>query len=341
MPIPQTLAANSEVGSIGEARNGPASKREMPTPQDEASHDLPFQPIWRVTPGGTAVRITGKADLLAAVLSGLIEPSTRVRADDANDWTSARDNPAIAPLLAYPTRLKRSGWLFLSLSAVLGAAMIIPLFAAGFHGWRTMVTLAFVLGVVRGSYVASVGAIELGPARQLLLYVSGVALALVGFGVCDALIELGRLALFPELAPDSDWLAIPLFVGVVLIGVAMSVLLWERWSLDRIEVLRPIAPSGHPPKARTAQLLAKQARIRGLLGVEGCAWQASPEGDRYEGKFDNKRRDGHGVYTWASGVRYEGEWRKGQRHGLGVTVAADGAETAGQWRNDERVADAS
>jgi MORN repeat len=313
----------------------------MPTPQDEASLDSPFQPIWRLTPGGTAVRITGKADLLATVLSGVIEPSTRVRADHAQDWTSAADNPAIAPLLAYPTRLKRSRWLFLALSAVLGAAMIIPLFAAGYHGWRTMVSFAFIVGVLRGSYVAAVGAIELGPARQLLLYVSGVALAVLGFGVCDAAIELARLALFPELAPDSDWLAIPLFVGVVLIGVAMSVLLWERWSLDRLEVLRPIAPSGHPPKARTAQLLAKQARVRGLLGVEGCGRQASPEGDRYEGKFDKKRRDGHGVYTWASGVRYEGEWRKGQRHGFGVSVAADGSETAGQWRNGERVTESS
>jgi hypothetical protein len=277
-------------------------------------------------------KITCKVDLLAVVLGGTIEPSSQVRDDNSNVWTPAHNNQLVAPLLTYPARLKRTRWLFLALSVVLGA---------GFHGWRTLLSFGFIFGILREAYVASVEAIELTRARQLLLYVSGIVLALLGFGVCDALIELARLTLFPGLAPDSDWLAIPLFVGIVLVFTAMSELIWERWKPYRKENLLRTVPDDHPVKARSAQILAKQARIRGLLGVDGCIRHSWPDGDRYEGKLKGKQSDGYGVFSWASGIRHEGEWQQGKRHGYGVVVAADGTETAGRWQNDQRVADTS
>lgn len=239
-------------------------------PPSQQPRGSSFCLIWYVTPNKSAARLTCKVDLLAAVLSGLIEPSTQVRDENSNIWTSARDNPLVAPLLARPGRSGRNRWLFLLLSLVLGAAMIVPLLAAGFHGWRTMISFSFIYLGLQAAYRASVEAVELSIPRQLLLYVAGIALLLLGFGACDALIELVRLAFFPELPPNSDWLAIPLFVGIVLVFTAVEGLLWERWKPCRWQNLLKAFPDNHPIKARTAQIQAKQARIQGLLGVDGC-----------------------------------------------------------------------
>jgi hypothetical protein len=311
----------------------------MSMPPRRQQQGSSFCPIWYVTPNKAAARLTCKADLLAAVLSGLIEPSTQVRDDNSNSWIPARDNPLLAPLLACPGRSRRNRWLFLLLSLVLGAAMIVPFLASGFHGWRTMVSLAFIYGGLQAAYKGSVEAVELSVPRQLLLYVAGISLMLLGFGACDALIELVRLAFFPKLPPDSDLLAIPLFIGIVLTYTAVSELLWERWKPYRWQNLLKASSDNHLIKARTAQIQAKQARIHGLLGLDGCIRHAWPDGERYEGKLKGKQSEGFGVFTWANGVRHEGEWRQSKRHGYGVVVAADGSETAGRWQNGEPVSD--
>jgi hypothetical protein len=308
-------------------------------PPSQRPEGSSFSPIRFVAPNKSTARLTCKADLLAVVLSGLIEPSTQVSEDNSNVWTPARDNPLIVPMLAYPARVKRNRWLFLLLSVVLGAAMILPLLASGFHGWRTILSVGFVFMAIQEAYRASVEAIELSVPRRLLLYVAGILLLLLGFGVCDALIELVRLAFFPNL--PTDWLAIPLFGGMVLVFTAVSELLFERWKPYRRQNLLKALPDNHPPSARGAQIMAKQARIRGLLGVDGCIRHVWPDGDRYEGKLKGKQREGVGVFTWANGVRHEGEWQQSKRHGYGVVVAADGTETAGRWQNGERVADKS
>ena len=43
------------------------------------------------------------------------------------------------------------------------------------------------------------------------------------------------------------------------------------------------------------------------------------EGDKYEGKWKNGKRHGHGTYTWSNGVKFVGEWKDGKRHGHGTT----------------------
>jgi MORN repeat len=311
----------------------------MSMPASQQPQGASFYPIWYVTPNQATARLTCRADLLATVLSGLIEPPTQVRDDNSNVWTSACDHPLVAPLLACPGRAKRSRWLLLLLSVVLGAVMIVPLLGSGFHGWRTMVSGVFIYLGLQAAYRGSVAAVDLSVPRQLLLYVAGISLMLLGFGACDALIELVRLAFFPELPPDSNWLAIPLFIGIVLAYTAVSALLWERWEPCRRQNLLKTLPDDHPIKARTAQIQAKQARFHGLLGLDGCIRHAWPDGERYEGKLKDKQREGFGVFTWPNGVRHEGEWRQGKQHGYGVAVAADGSETAGRWQNGERVSD--
>jgi hypothetical protein len=156
---------------------------------------------------------------------------------------------------------------------------------------------------------------------------------LVGLGICGALIELGRLSLLPELPQNSDWLAIPLLVGVVLVLLAVSALLWERWK-PYGRPGRKATRADYPPAVRAAQIMAKSSRIKGLLGVDGCHSHVWPDGDRYAGKLEQGAPDGPGVFTWASGARHEGGWRQGKRHGHGVAVTPDGTETAGRWTDD-------
>lgn len=50
-------------------------------------------------------RITCKTDLLAAVLGGIIDPSSQVQDDGSVVWTAARNNTLFAPLLAHPVQL--------------------------------------------------------------------------------------------------------------------------------------------------------------------------------------------------------------------------------------------
>lgn len=40
-------------------------------------------------------------------------------------------------------------------------------------------------------------------------------------------------------------------------------------------------------------------------------------GNSYEGELLGYKKDGEGVFTWASGNKYEGSFKKGNIHGLG------------------------
>jgi hypothetical protein len=304
-----------------------------------ASDSGRFVPIWHVTAAKSAAKIAYQIDLLAAVLDGSVAPSSQVRDDGAAAWMAAGDHPRIAPLLARRTQMTGGRWLFAALSVLVFAVLLASLLSGGFHGWTTLVGFGFLVMMVQEAYGAAIESIELTRPRRVLLYLGSIAAVLLGIVICSALIELGRLALFPSLPEDSDWLALPLFIGGVLVFVAVSELLWNRWKPYGRPDSSASSPD-HPLAARVAQATAKAARIKGLIGVDRCRSQVWPDGDRYAGKMKEGVREGHGVFVWASGARHEGEWQKGKRHGHGVAVTPDGAETAGRWKDDERAAGA-
>jgi hypothetical protein len=301
-----------------------------------ASERAPFVPIWYLTANKSLVKIAYSIDLLAAVLDGSVAAATQVRDDGAAAWLAADADPRIAPLLARRAQMTGGYWLFVALTVLLFVLLLASLFSGGVHGWLTLLDFGFLVMMLQQSFEAARESIALTRGRQVLLYLGSVASALLGLAVVGALVELGQLMLFPTLPEDSDWLAIPLFIGMVLIFVALSELLWNRWTPYGRTGLT-MTQSGHPAAVRAAQSLAKAARIKGLIGVDGCRTQVSPDGDRYAGKTKGGKCEGHGVYVWASGARHEGEWQKGKRHGHGVTVTPDGTETAGRWQDDERV----
>lgn len=57
-------------------------------------------------------------------------------------------------------------------------------------------------------------------------------------------------------------------------------------------------------------------------------------GNRYDGSFKDDHRTGRGVLTWAKkGERYEGEWRDNKPNGRGTMTTADGKAYVGIWKN--------
>tara|TARA_B100000963_G_scaffold243400_1_gene213077 strand:- start:147 stop:1502 length:1356 start_codon:yes stop_codon:yes gene_type:complete len=56
----------------------------------------------------------------------------------------------------------------------------------------------------------------------------------------------------------------------------------------------------------------------------------------YIGEFKNKKEDGQGTFTWASGNKYIGEWKDGNRTGQGTFIWADGAKYSGDFLDGER-----
>lgn len=69
----------------------------------------------------------------------------------------------------------------------------------------------------------------------------------------------------------------------------------------------------------------------GMLHRETCSMKTA-DGSRYKGECLNGKREGLGVYTWATGNRYEGNWIAGERHGEGVMEYSSGAIYQGGYR---------
>ncbi len=36
------------------------------------------------------------------------------------------------------------------------------------------------------------------------------------------------------------------------------------------------------------------------------------DGRKYEGQYENDKKNGHGIYTWTDGRKYEGYWKNGK-----------------------------
>lgn len=61
-----------------------------------------------------------------------------------------------------------------------------------------------------------------------------------------------------------------------------------------------------------------------------------PNGDTYEGSYENNKRNGMGTYRFKNGARYVGDWLRNKKHGLGVFIYPDGSRYDGSWVEDQR-----
>ncbi|XP_010882821.2 radial spoke head 1 homolog [Esox lucius] len=61
-----------------------------------------------------------------------------------------------------------------------------------------------------------------------------------------------------------------------------------------------------------------------------------PNGDTYQGMYENGKRSGQGTYRFKNGARYVGEYYQNLKHGQGVFYYPDGSKYEGSWFNDQR-----
>ena len=43
-------------------------------------------------------------------------------------------------------------------------------------------------------------------------------------------------------------------------------------------------------------------------------------GDKYNGKWNNDKRYGPGIYTYSNGEKYDGEWINDKKQGKGICI---------------------
>ena len=62
-------------------------------------------------------------------------------------------------------------------------------------------------------------------------------------------------------------------------------------------------------------------------------WRSAkgPLSNSYEGDYQNDRKQGYGIFQWASGNIYKGEYREDERDGYGEMYWTDGSSYQGEW----------
>src|SRR6056297_1019617 len=59
-------------------------------------------------------------------------------------------------------------------------------------------------------------------------------------------------------------------------------------------------------------------------------------GDVCKGNYEDGEREGQGEYIWKSTARYTGMWKDGKRNGEGTYIWPDGSRYTGQWKDNQR-----
>ena len=72
------------------------------------------------------------------------------------------------------------------------------------------------------------------------------------------------------------------------------------------------------------------------ISAHGNGKLAWPNGDFYEGQFQNGLMHGKGKFTWANGDIYQGQYKDAQRHGWGKLSWANGDMYEGQFENGQK-----
>ena len=80
-----------------------------------------------------------------------------------------------------------------------------------------------------------------------------------------------------------------------------------------------------------------ETRKLGSLHFTGRATASFPNGDLYEGDFEDGKRHGRGCYRYAAtGDKYDGAFVQNIRHGLGTMTYNGKGEYQGYWENGHR-----
>jgi hypothetical protein len=56
-----------------------------------------------------------------------------------------------------------------------------------------------------------------------------------------------------------------------------------------------------------------------------------PSSTSYEGEYVLDKKQGYGIFRWASGNTYIGTYNEDERHGIGIMSWTDASKYIGQW----------
>ncbi len=91
-------------------------------------------------------------------------------------------------------------------------------------------------------------------------------------------------------------------------------------------------PEINVPEVRVAAIKAPDRRDR----ARDTSTVKFPNGDSYEGEFENGLFHGYGVYTSSNGDRYEGQFREDVMSGQGTMIYKNGNKYVGHFLNGKR-----
>jgi hypothetical protein len=73
--------------------------------------------------------------------------------------------------------------------------------------------------------------------------------------------------------------------------------------------------------------------VKGLRS--GLGILTDPEGNKYDGMWENDMFHGQGTYTWSDGSKYTGEWKNGVQDGYGIFFYPNGDKYTGYFKNNQ------
>ena len=69
----------------------------------------------------------------------------------------------------------------------------------------------------------------------------------------------------------------------------------------------------------------------------GLGKLSAPNGDVYDGMWENDQFHGQGTYVWSDGSKYTGEWKNGVQDGYGIFFYPNGDKYNGYFQNNQFV----
>ena len=60
-----------------------------------------------------------------------------------------------------------------------------------------------------------------------------------------------------------------------------------------------------------------------------------PNGNKYDGEWENDKMSGQGTFTFSNGEKYVGQFKDGKRNGEGTFTFSNGGTYIGEWKDDK------
>ena len=81
-----------------------------------------------------------------------------------------------------------------------------------------------------------------------------------------------------------------------------------------------------------AVIVILSAQMTSAAGEETLT---KPDGSKYVGEWQDRKRHGQGTFTFPDGGKYVGGWQDNKMHGQGTETLPSGSKYVGEWKDDK------